>query len=305
MRYAYANAGGLTRNDALPEGGGYPGSDYQLLRTQLLDKYSIEIAILVPIFQPTDPHAQPEFASALASAYNDWIVDQWLSKDDRLRASILVNSDDVDSARREIRRFANNQQFVQVLVSPPIEGGLGVTRLHPLYEAAEENNLVIAIHGTANWSTAIGFPGRLIEWRSLALPQVCMSQIASLVFNGVFEKFPKLRCSVLEGGWTWLPHLMWRLDQNYRSFRAEVPWLKRLPSDVIRQHVRFSTQPMEDLTREDFLKVIDLLRTDELLMFSTDYPHLDFDSPLQSLPPMPPEILGKIMSSNARTWYQL
>ncbi len=101
--------------------------------------------------------------------------------------------------------------------------------------------------------------------------------------------FPRLRFLILEGGFSWLPHVMWRLDREYRQGRIEVPWIKKLPSQHCRERLRLSTQPTEDITAEQWMKLIDLMGTDDILMFSTDYPHFDFDDPHAAIPKGLPE----------------
>jgi uncharacterized protein len=84
-----------------------------------------------------------------------------------------------------------------------------------------------------------------------------------------------------------------------------VPWVKRMPSDIVREQIRFATQPVEEFTWEQFSQLIDQMGSDELLCFSTDYPHWDFDSPLEALPTdMPDDLKRKIFSENARAIYE-
>lgn len=101
-----------------------------------------------------------------------------------------------------------------------------------------------------------------------------------------------------------MPHLMWRLDQQWRQIRSEVPWMKRLPSDVIRDHIRFATQPMEEMKGTEFSRIIDQMGSEDLLVFSTDYPHWDFDSPKTSLPRgIDKDLRHKILVDNALATY--
>jgi predicted TIM-barrel fold metal-dependent hydrolase len=88
--YSYPQVGGLAMVEAITEDGTPAGSSYELMREQLLDAYDVEYAILVGALQPTDMRVQPEFATALASAYNEWLLESWISKDDRLRSSVSV-----------------------------------------------------------------------------------------------------------------------------------------------------------------------------------------------------------------------
>ena len=73
-------------------------------------------------------------------------------------------------------------------------------------------------------------------------------------------------------------------DKNFDRLRSEVPHLKRRPSEYIRDHVWWTTQPMEDPERRDHLfELIEWIGWDKLL-FATDYPHWDFDDPSRVLP---------------------
>ena len=103
--------------------------------------------------------------------------------------------------------------------------------------------------------------------------------LTSLVFEGVFERFPKLKVVLIEGGFAWAPALCWRMDKHWERMREETPHVKRPPSEYVREHVWFTTQPIEEPDDPQHLaEVIDWLGWDRL-MFSTDYPHWDFDDP--------------------------
>jgi predicted TIM-barrel fold metal-dependent hydrolase len=104
------------------------------------------------------------------------------------------------------------------------------------------------------------------------------------VLEGVFERFPKLKMVMIEAGFGWAPSLAWRLDKHFEKLRSEVQHLKRKPSEYIRDHVWWTTQPMEDPERREHLfETIEWIGWDKLL-FATDYPHWDFDEPSRVLP---------------------
>ncbi|MBW7461233.1 amidohydrolase, partial [Paenibacillus sepulcri] len=111
---------------------------------------------------------------------------------------------------------------------------------------------------------------------------------------------------IAEGGVTWLPALLWRLDQEWKGLRSEVPWVMKAPSEYVRDHVRFTTQPLERPEKdEDLIAVLDMMDAHNLLMFSSDYPESDFVSPEASLPRLPAEWDSKMLFENARQWYSL
>jgi predicted TIM-barrel fold metal-dependent hydrolase len=100
-----------------------------------------------------------------------------------------------------------------------------------------------------------------------------------LIFEGVFERFPKLKVVAVEGGFTFAPSLAWRTDKHWSRLRVEVPHVRRPPSEYLREKVWFTTQPMEETRKQAHLRdIIDWLGWDRL-MFSSEYPHWDFDDP--------------------------
>ena len=303
LPFAQYSAGGLDRADAKLPDGRPGGSDLGLLRAQLLDEHGLQYAILTGWLNASAlAPGWPEFKTALMSAYNDWEVEHWLEREPRLRGSIHVNAHDPEGAAREIDRLAAHPRIVQVMLYIG-DRPFGEPQYHPIFEAAARHGLAVGIHHSENSPTALGFHRYFAEWHTL-VPQVFMSEAVSLIFNGVFDRFPELRVVMIEGGITWVPHLISRADQQYRQLRSEVPWVKRTPGRIIREQVRFATQPMEEMTADQFLQLVDWVGSEELFCFSTDYPHWDFDSPEQALPVRLPRALrARILAGNARQTY--
>src|SRR5882724_5012880 len=126
-------------------------------------------------------------------AINDWIAAEWLSKDPRLSASIVVPLQAPDLAVEEIERRAGDNRFVSVLVLAQGETLLGRRHYWPVWQAAEKHKLPVAIHAGSAYRTApssIGWPSYRYEYY-LAEAQAFQAQLLSLVLEGVFGKFPK------------------------------------------------------------------------------------------------------------------
>ena len=296
------------RHDAWPPTGEPPGSNLDFLRHQLLDFWQLEYGILNPLYG-AGGQLNLEYGAALSRALNDWQLAEWTEPEPRLKASIIVPYEDGDLSAAEIHRAAQLPNFVQVLLIVRTAEPLGRRKYWKIYEAACEHNLPIGIHfGGAGGGpiTGGGWPSHYIEDHG-GMPQAFQAQVASLVFEGVFEQFPSLRIILIEGGFAWLPPLAWRMDASWRKLRAEVPALKRLPSEYIHEHFWLTTQPMEEPPkREYFHQLLEQLDAADRLMFATDYPHWDFDAPDRAFPiQLERTLRDKIMAGNARSLYNL
>jgi predicted TIM-barrel fold metal-dependent hydrolase len=301
--FCYTSPGNGNRADVRNADGSASVSDYGLMRRQLLDGCGITHAVLTGYFYPTMFKMQRPLATALAAAYNDYVVENWLSKDPRFLGSIQVDARDPEGAAREIDRMAAHPQMRQVMLPVVDDLAYGDPFFRPIFRAASRHGLVVALHHTVLAQGPYGMGQTYIERHTL-IPLAIMGQVISLALSGVFDEFEGLRMIVLEGGFSWLPHVMWRMDREYRQGRVEVPFLKQLPGRHVRERMRFATQPTEDITTDQWLKVIDLMGTDEMLVFATDYPHFDFDDPNMAIPrALPAELREKIMWRNAATLY--
>jgi predicted TIM-barrel fold metal-dependent hydrolase len=295
------------RSDAWPPSGLPPGADLDFLRAQLLDTWGIDYGILNPLIGVDGPHV--EYSAALARAVNDWQVESWLEPEPRLRAAIVVPYQDADLAAAEIERRGGDRRFVQVLLLARTAEPLGRRRFWKIYEAAAAHDLPIGIHfgGSGGWPfTGGGWPSFYIEDHA-GMAQAFQAQVISLVCEGVFARFPTLKVVLIEGGFAWLAPLMWRLDRSWAQLREAAPELREPPSSYIRRHLWLTTQPMEEPARpEYFPQLLEHLDMPDKLMFATDYPHWDFDSPDQALPArLPPEWERRIMAANAHALYRL
>ena len=284
---------------------GIRGVDFERFRDEHLDYYNVRHAVLTGFFYVGVMRSQPEFSVALASAYNDWLVENWLSKDPRLLGSITITPQEPEAAAREIDRMGKHPQMVQILL-PLTDVAYGEPRYHPIYAACERNDLRVAFHQSHWTATPVGLTMRRnIEWHS-SFSLAFMAQLISVIFEGVIEKYPRLRFIMLEGGYTWLPHMLRRLDQHYKELRVEVPWVKRLPSETIREHFRFGSHPTEGLSARELAMVFELCGSDDLVCFASDYPHWDGDEPAFAFPSgLAPDLLNKLMLTNALDFYGL
>jgi hypothetical protein len=106
-----------------------------------------------------------------------------------------------------------------------------------------------------------------------------MVQMTNIVLSGFPERFPDIRWIFMEAGQAWVVFTMARLDNEYKQRSAEAPLLTRLPSEYIREFY-FTTQPFEEHENPaDTRVLLDMMNGSQSLIFSSDYPHQDFNTP--------------------------
>ena len=303
------------RVDAIPPEG-VAGSSYEMLRDQLLDPFAIETAVLSfnSGFEVAVPNV--ELSTELARAANRWSSERWLSNGDpRLAGSILLPTQLPQEAAAEIRKWADDPRMVEALL---VVNGVGVPFghpvYHPIYEAAEEAGLPVGIHiggdvllqGTSTHISAAGIPQTRLERHVLQI-QPLMHYMLSFIVHGVFERYPSLHVVIKETGIAWLPAMLAELSALEPALRAESDWVRRPPAQYIRDHMRFTTHPLDDpgdrATLQALLESVEWI--DEVLVFSSDYPHHDADDPDYLARRLPQEWLPRIFYDNAASIYPL
>ena len=275
------------------------------LGAALLDPHGFSLAIcncLYAVQMIRDEH----MSAAFARAVNDWVRHEWLDRDPRLRASIVVPIQNIELAVDEVNRCAADKRFVQVLFLALGEQPLGKSMFWPIYRAAEKHGLSIGIHAGSSYHHAItgsGWPSYYLEdyaAQSLGFH----AQVGSLIAEGVFVKFPKLKAVLIESGVTWLPPYLWRFEKFWRGVRLEVPWIDRPPMEIVRDHIRLTIQPFDAPNDPALIaRVLDQLPSDEMLLFASDFPHWQFDGDAMLPAGIDGALRRKILVDNPKAAY--
>jgi predicted TIM-barrel fold metal-dependent hydrolase len=306
----YYNAA-ANRYDARPPSGGAACSDPDFAFEQLIVEAGVDVAILQPLgrhfVDPDEEHAHMQVA-------NGALADIWLDQHNtysRWYGSICVTPRDPVAGAREIERWAEHPHFVQVLMSPGARISFGDPVLDPIYAAASRHNLPVATHifGLGPYEHTPIFPvGNPSHWHDFmsGWPLIFVSHVMSLVLEGTFERHPNLRFVFVEGDFTWIMPVLWRLDRHWERRKSDLPNLRRRPSDYIRDHIRFTTQPLDDPDdTKQYLRYLEWMESSRFLMFSTDYPHWTYDDPTWATTHFPKEARENIMFANALEWFPL
>jgi uncharacterized protein len=287
------------------EGGEGVATTVGELQAQVFDRWGISLAICNCLYG-VQLVLNEDMARAFTRALNTWIATQWLDREERLHASIVVPLQNVEFAVDEIERWAGDPRFVQVLVLAMGEVPLGRRQFWPIYAAAERHGRPIGIHAGSAYRhpvTSLGWPTYYVEDYA-AQAQGFQSQVTSLICEGVLSKHPALKVVLIESGVTWVPAFLWRMSKFWRGLRTEIPWIDRSPAEIFRDHFRLTVQPFDAPDSRDIVhRIIDHLGSDELLLFSSDYPHWQFDSDNFLPAGIPPDLARKIMVDNPHATY--
>lgn len=307
----YWNPNGVNRADAFTPDGVYITSTPETLSQYHFDAYGIDYGILNSGAISTGLSPEPDFAAAYCSAVNDVFINDWLPSDRRFKYSLVVSTADPAQAAEEIHRHGAHPDVVQVLMASGATYGYGHRFYHPIYAAAVAYDLPVAIHpgsegsGVSGQPSVSGYPGSYFEWHT-NLAGSYMAHLLSLVAEGTFQKFPTLKFVLIEGGVSWLVPIMWRFDKNWKALRLTVPWLECPPSEIVYEHIYLTTQPIEEpANRQHLHQLLAMFPAEKMLMFATDFPHWDGDTPDFSMRMLPKHLLEAVMWRTAAQLYKL
>jgi predicted TIM-barrel fold metal-dependent hydrolase len=194
----------------------------------------------------------------------------------------------------------------------PVNGvNLHDPKMDPLWEEAQQLGVPICFHPAPNNYSDTHFVNRFLTRPSATMsgglnnPVELMSAIASMTAGGVLERFPRLKVAFLEGNCSWLPWLLWRIDEYWKMSKSgETAKLQGLPSEYFLRQCFISVDVDEDQVEWVVKKL-----GDDTLVFSTDYPHSDSHFPeatsLFLKLPLSEESKRKILWDNCARLYGL
>jgi predicted TIM-barrel fold metal-dependent hydrolase len=208
-------------------------------------------------------------------------------------------------AAAEIRRTGPNPGVVAVWL-PLVDRLLGSSYYDPILEAAAETGVALVSHGNANHHNIIGAPPfgggppSFFAQRNSTLFTLAMSNAASLVWSGAFEKYPTLKVIFIEYGWAWLPSLMWTMDDAWHAAGEDLPNVKKPPSEYLTEQFRITSQPGCDTpTTDEENFILEAMHADRTLLFATDYPHWDGDDPMHVFRRTSDDLQRRVFRDNA------
>jgi uncharacterized protein len=279
----YQDIGGrITRQRGRAREKTEPGEQRDIVMTKRwMDSMGVDYACLFPtpmLFLGL--HPQPEIEVALAQGYNRWLCEQILDVDPRLVSMLYLPFNDPEAAYRTVKEFGHRKGVTGFMVTSPRYKPVHDNAYMKTYALLEEMGKPISFHAAYNWNDqSMALMNRFISVHAVGFMMYNMIHLTNWVMNGIPERFPKLKVMWIESGLTWAYSLMQRLDHSYMMRPSDAPALKRKPSEYMRE-MYYSTQPMEMPDDKSILEAtFKMIKADTQLVWSSDYPHWDFDLP--------------------------
>ena len=245
---------------------------------------SRQLGIDCSIVFPTDilslgVHPQSALEVAVAKAYARWITERVLPYDPSIKTMLFLPFSDARASVELIEEFGEVKGVAGFMVTSVRHQPVYHNRYMKLYAALEERQLPIGFHTLDHWSERpFELFDNFLSAHTVGFPFFNMLQLVNVVMNGLPQRFPKLKWIFFEAGLAYLPFVMFRLDTAYGMRPSEAPILEKKPSEYMREFY-YTTQPMEYPDDIDHLEALfDMVGRTQLL-FSSDYPHWDFDTP--------------------------
>jgi uncharacterized protein len=219
--------------------------------------------------------ADPDLATAICRAYNDWLADHCKTDPARLYGAAAIPLQDVAAAVSELTRAVEQLGMRTAFIRPnPIDGRLlHDPTLEPFWRRAADLGVPIAIHeGTTRSSRTVADDryGEFFFLHMLSHPFEQALACLNLIVGGVLERFPKLRVVFLESGSAWAVHWLERMDEHFEQWGYLVAGLKHKPSDIFRRQCFISTDPDEKAVAATVEFV-----GEDCVVWASDYPHPD------------------------------
>jgi predicted TIM-barrel fold metal-dependent hydrolase len=226
-------------------------------------------------------HPQKEMEVDLCWAYNRWLTEKVMPEaGGRFFSLLCLPFSDPAAALRHVETFGERKHVGGFMVTT-VRSAMGVhdNAYMKVYRATEERGLTIAFHSGVNWGEpAFASCNRFLSAHALGFTWYNVLNCTNWVINGLSERFAKLPVIWMESGLAWIPFLMQRLDHEYMLRRSEAPLLKKKPSEYMRE-MYYSSQPMEIQDHDAMATTFRMINAETQLLYSSDYPHWDFDLP--------------------------
>lgn len=250
------------------------------LVTRAIDSMGIHTQVVFPTpMLLLGMHPQIEVEVALGNAFNRWMSESILPQSDRIKGLMYLPFNDPAACVETVKRFSGRPGVIGFTVTSTRNRPVWHNDYMPLYRELEQRGMPLVFHAGYYWNDPSFLQlNRFMSMHAITFVHYNLVHLSNWIVNGLPERFPKLKMVWVESGLAWVPFIMQRLDAEYMMRPSEAPLLKRLPSEYIRE-MYYSCQPMETSDMDLLASTFKAIKADTQLLYSSDWPHWDFDLP--------------------------
>jgi len=221
-----------------------------------------------------------DYAVAVCKGYNNWLAETYLKANARFKSMAIIPMQDPQEAAKELRRAVTELGFLGAMMpSNGLSQPLGAKQFWPIYEEANRLGCCLAVHGGAHDRFGMDHMNMYVPVHALGHPWGLTINCADILYNGIYERFPRVRIAFLEGGIAWFLLLLERLHASHETHFQHIPEgefgvregqdpakeLKKLVKDG-RIYLGIET---EELTMPFAIKIVG----NSPFLYSSDFPH--------------------------------
>jgi predicted TIM-barrel fold metal-dependent hydrolase len=285
-----------------------PGAAYVEIAKRSIDFMGVDYQVVFPTSMlHLGMNPMEDIEIYLARAYSRWMTELILPQEPRLAGLIYLPFNNVDECERMVREFGSHPQIVGYTICAVRHKPVHHNQYMRLYSMIEESGKPLVFHAGPHWDDpSFTQLNRFISMHALSFVHYNLIHMTNWVINALPERFPKLKTVWVESGVAWVPFLMQRLDHEVLLRQSEAPGLKRMPSEYM-QEMFYSSQPLERYDLRLLEATFDKMKASTQLLFSSDWPHWDFDPPsaITSLPFLDDQAKRNILGLNAAKLFNL
>jgi len=252
-----------------------------------------------------------ELMSAVFRSYNDWLAEFCQANPDQLKGVAMINLDDVQDGVGELERSAKLGLVAAMITEYPVEERrYDSPEYEPFWAAAQDLDMPLSLHtATRREGRSRGAGATSVRVASDRANKVFYpaTSICDMIFSGVFERYPKLKLTIVEFELSWVPHLLTSMNYTYLERQEEASYRFKgdlRPSDFFHSNVYLSFQEDDiGITLRDIIGV-------DSLMWGSDYPHSESTFPKSReildriLAGVPQDEKAKIVGASAAKLYE-
>jgi uncharacterized protein len=279
--------------------------DLTLVR-RAMEAMSIDVQVVFP--QPMlgiGMHPSAQVETELVFAYNRWFTSRILAKEPRIKSMLALPFRDPEACLRTVREFGDTPGVVGFLVTSQRQAQVNNASYMRLYAELEERGLPLGFHAGPDYMMERAV-NRFVSVHALSFVTCNMVHLTNWVMNALPERFPGLKVIWIESGVAWIPFMMQRLDHEWLLRQSDAPLLKRLPSEYMAE-MYYTSQPLEATNMELLQSTFRAMKAETQLLYSSDWPHWDFDTParIASLPFLSERAKRNILGETAAKLFKL